>query len=106
MVTHAAYPLRPQLLSPFKGANLTLAEKNFNKSMSSVRECVEWGFGELIGQFRFLDYEKNLTLFLQPVGKYYKVATILANCRACLYGNQTSSFFQIQPPELEEYLGI
>ena len=32
-----AYPLRPQLLCPFKGAHLTEEQKIFNKRMSAVR---------------------------------------------------------------------
>ena len=100
----AGYPLRPQILSPFRGSNITDQEKNFNKEMSKVRECVEWGFGEIVTQFAFLDFKKNLKLYLQPVGKYYLVATILVNCRTCLYGNITSHFFGLEPPILETYL--
>ncbi len=99
-----AYPLRPQLISPFRGANLTDQEAEFNQNMSKVRQCVEWGFGDIIRQFAFLDFKKNLKLFLQPVGKYYLIATILTNCRACLYGNEVSQYFGIAPPVLEEYL--
>ena len=40
-----AYPLRPQLQAPFRGAVLTDEMKMFNKSMSSVRVSVEWLFG-------------------------------------------------------------
>ena len=42
----------------------------------------------------------------QPIGKYYLVAAVLAtcNCHTCLYGSQTSTFFGLDPPELEDYL--
>ena len=99
-----AYPLRPQLMGPFKGAHLTPQEEEFNKKMSKIRECVEWGFGDIVCQFAFVDFKKNLKLFLQPVAKYYLVATLLTNCRTCLYGNQTSQYFGVDPPELEAYL--
>ena len=36
-----AYPLRPYLLCPFRGAIITVEEEHFNSMMSSVRECVE-----------------------------------------------------------------
>ncbi|KAK6180681.1 hypothetical protein SNE40_008686 [Patella caerulea] len=100
-----AYPVRDNLLCPFKGANLTAAENNFNSQMSSVRECVEWEFGKIINLFAFLDFKKNLKVMLQPVAKYYLVGALISNRHTCLYGSQTSSFFQLQPPTIEEYLG-
>ena len=100
-----AYPLRSQLLCPFRGAVLTAEQEQFNKSMSSVRESVEWVFGKIITNFAFLDFKKNLKLLLQPVGKYYLVGTIFTNCHTCLYGSQTSDYFNVQPPQLEDYFG-
>jgi hypothetical protein len=41
-----AYPLRAHLLAPFRTGVLTEEEKLFNKKMSAVRVCVEWGFGK------------------------------------------------------------
>ena len=98
-----AYSLRRTLISPFRDAGLNPEQQQFNTAMGKVHFCVEWGFGEIIQQFAFLDFKKNQKVFLQPLGKYYLVATILSNCRACLYGN-TSSFFNLAPPTLEEYL--
>lgn len=98
-----AYPVRPQLLSPYKG-QLTAEQNEFNTIMSSVRETVEWGFQKILANFAFLDYKKNLKLLLQPVGKYYIVGTILTNCHTCLYGSQTGLYFQLDPPTLQDYL--
>jgi hypothetical protein len=42
-----AYPLRPQLQAPFRGAVLTDDMKRFNTAMSSVRVSVEWLFGDI-----------------------------------------------------------
>lgn len=100
-----AYPLSPELLSPFRGAQITAAEKTFNKEMSKVRESVEWGFGNIISLFAFLDYKKNQKLFWQPVAKHYLVGTLLTNCHTCVYRNETSTYFDVDPPALEEYLG-
>ena len=85
-----AYPIRDYPLSPFKGAHLTEEESAFNQAMSSVRECVEWEFGKILNIFAFLDYKKNLKIYLQPVAKYYLIGALLANCHTCIYGNQTS----------------
>ena len=46
-----AYPLRPQLLAPFKGANFTEEQQEFNKQMSAVRVSVEWAYAK---SFSFL----------------------------------------------------
>lgn len=98
-----AYPIRPQLLGPFKGANVTNDQKEFNKSMSKVRISVEWIFGDIINYFAFVNFKNNLKLGLSAVGKMYVVCGLLHNARACLYKNNTSLFFNVDPPSLEEY---
>lgn len=72
--------------------------------MSSVRESVEWGFKLITTKWAFLNYKHNMKIFVQPVGKYYKVAAFLTNLHTCLEGNQISTFFDIKPPSLDEYL--
>ena len=92
------------IISLFHGSNLTAAERDFNKAMSSVRVSMEWTFGKITQLFTFLDFKKNLKLLLQPVGKYYLVGALLTNCHTCLYGSQTSQFFNVAPPNLDVYL--
>lgn len=99
-----AYGVSLNIISPFRGSNLTAAERDFNKAMSSVRVSVEWTFGKIAQLFAFLDFKKNLKLLLQPVGKYYLVGALLTNCHTCLYGSQTSQFFNVAPPNLDVYL--
>ncbi|GAU99370.1 hypothetical protein RvY_10386, partial [Ramazzottius varieornatus] len=86
-------------------AELSQEEKDFNEAMPGVRIAVEWGFGEAVQQFAFLDYSKNLKVLWQPVGILYTVGTLLTNCRVCLgYAGKVSDFFGIAPPSLEHYL--
>lgn len=99
-----AYGLSQNILAPFRGANLSAQQKQFNTRMSKVRTSVEWVFGKICQYFAFLDFKKNLKVLLQPVGKYYVVASILVNCHTCLYGSVTSSYFNVDPPSLENYL--
>ncbi|XP_065292311.1 uncharacterized protein [Dermacentor albipictus] len=99
-----AYPLRPLLLKPFGGASLQPYEAHFNKRMSTVRQAVEWGFGKVAADFAFVDFHKNQKMTLQRVGRMYKVATLLSNCRTCMYGSQVSRYFGIAPPSFREYL--
>lgn len=99
-----AYGTTQHIISPFRGQRLTQAEQAFNASMSAVRVSVEWTFGKIIQLFSYLDFKKNQKVLLQPVGKYYIVGALLTNCHTCLYGSQTTTFFNVAPPSVEVYL--
>ena len=75
----------------------------YNKSMSEVRVSVEWLFGDIANYFKFLDFKKNLKIELSSVGKLYMVSAILRNALTCLYGNQTSQVFGLDPPHIHDY---
>lgn len=53
-----AYPLLPLLQRPYVGASVTAQQHAFNTAMSTVRQCVEWGFGKIVAKFAFLDFKK------------------------------------------------
>jgi hypothetical protein len=99
-----AYPHRQQLQAPYKGSRLSAQQLEFNTRMSMNRVVVEWAFGKVISLFAFLDYKKNLKLYLQPVAKLYMVGVLLTNCHTCLNGSQTTSKFNVAPPTLDEYI--
>lgn len=98
-----AYPLRVHLQAPFRHGVLTAQMEAYNASMSAVRSSVEWLFGDIVNYFKSLDFKKNLKIGLSSVGKMYIVSALLQNAHTCLYGNQTSTFFDLDPPTLEEY---
>jgi hypothetical protein len=98
-----AYPLRVHLQAPYRIAQLTQQMRLFNTLMSSTRVSVEWLFGDIINYFKFVDFKKNLKIGLSCVGKMYLTCALLQNARTCLYGNQTSTFFQLEPPTLQQY---
>ena len=98
-----AYPHRPQLQRAFKGGNLTYGQEQWNQGMNAPRTSVEWVFGDVVNYFKFLDFKKNLKIGLSPVGKMYIFCALLHNARTCLYGNKTSRYFDIKPPELQNY---
>lgn len=75
----------------------------YNGEMSAVRTSVEWLFGDVVNSFKFNDLKKKLKLFLNSVGKMYVVSVILRNAMTCLYGNLTSTYFDLRPPTLEDY---
>ena len=98
-------PLSPFLQAPYKlrAAPLTQQQIDFNKSMSMNRVSVEWLFGDVVNTFKFIDFKKNLKTGLSPIAKMYKVSALLTNAHTCLYGNNTSSFFDMEPPNIDEY---
>ena len=98
-----AYPLRIHLQAPFRNQVLTPQMQAYNSAMSEVRSSVGWLFGNIIGYFKFLDFKKNLKIGQSSVGKMYVVCTLLRNALTCLYGNQTSEFFELDPPSLHDY---
>lgn len=98
-----AYPLRVHLQGPFKHGVLTPQMEEYNAAMSAVRSSVEWLFGDVVNSFKFNDFKKNLKLFLNCVGKMYVVSVILRNAVTCLYGNLTSTYFDLPPPRLDDY---
>lgn len=98
-----AYPLRLHLQAPFREAILTDQMRLFNASMSATRVSVEWLFGDIVNYFKFLDFKKNLKIGMSSVGKMYVVCALIRNALTCLYGNQTSKYFDLAPPTLQEY---
>ena len=98
-----AYPLRAHIQCPFRNAVLTPQMEEYNAAMSCVRTFVEWLFGDIISYFKFLDFKKNLKIGLSRIGKMYLVCSILRNGLPNFYGNQTSEFFQCDPPDLFTY---
>ena len=90
-------------MSPYRGPRDWL-QANFNASMARARVSVEWGFSKVQTLFAFTNYYANQKLFLNQLGPYFTVATLLTNCHTCLYGSEMSDLFQLDPPTLDDYL--
>ena len=98
-----AYPVSLHLQSPFRNANLSQAQQDFNKGMSESRISVEWLFGLVSNYFKFIDFIKMQKIGLSPIGKMYIVCALLQNAHTCLYGNMISDYFNMDPPAIQEY---
>ena len=99
-----AYPQRVHLQCPFaRRAVLLPEEQAFNQSMSQVRVSVEWVFGDIVNYFKFADFKKTVKIGLSAVGNLYVACALLRNAMTCLYGNSTSTYFGLQPPNLYHY---
>ncbi len=98
-----AYAMDDLLITPYRNAQ-DPDQIAFNEAMSSARVSVEHFFGLVTQQFAFTSMKKQMKIGLQPVGLYYIVSTILTNFRTCLYRNQISEAFGVDPPSIEDYL--
>lgn len=86
-------------------AILSQAQKSFNAEMSALRVSVEYGFGKILQQFAFLDFQKSQKYYHVQLKEMYYVAAFLINCQSCIRGtNQVSDIFGSQIPSLSEYL--
>ena len=65
---------------------------------------VEHGFGIVQKLWPFLNAGWKMQLYSSPVGRYYRVGVLLANCMNCIRPNQVSQYFNCRPPFLEDYL--
>ena len=50
--------------------------EQYNFDMISFRVTVEWLFGDIINDFKFLDFKKNLKIGMSGVGKMYLVCAL------------------------------
>lgn len=75
----------------------------YNRAMSEVRIAVEMLFGNILNYFKFIDFKRQMKVNLSPVRKMYVVCALLENAQTCLYGNQVSQMFGIDPPLLNDY---
>jgi hypothetical protein len=99
-----AYGVSCQMMSPFAGAGQrTQKEQEWNNAMAAIRIEVEHGFGNVLRLWPLMSGWWKLKVFRSPIGRYYRVAVLLTNAINCVRPNQTAQYFDIAPPELQEY---
>ena len=101
-----AYPQSSYLLGGFRNVINGMDEANFNRLTSSIRITVEWGYFEIIEQWKFLDFCQAMRIFLSPVVQYYINAAFFCNLRICMIGNKTRNYFDAHQMTIEEYLAL
>lgn len=72
-----AYVCTPCVQRAHSGLNLTPAQRRMNSTMKSKRIAVEWGFGAVLNQWRYIDYPHGLKEGSMPVGQLYMAAVLL-----------------------------
>ena len=81
-------------------------EAEVNKSMSSVRECVEWGFNCIVQQYSYFDFKRDMKMFKSPIAAYYIVATFIINLQTTYYGNITTNYFGASKLSTADYISM
>ena len=102
----AAFPHSVHLQVGYRGAALNALMQLFNQWMSGSRIAVEWDFGQVGRLFPYALHKQAMLVGSMPVGKIFFAAFLLKNCHACIYGNIISSYFEMTPPTVEDYLNI
>ena len=67
-----AYPVRPWLLSPYRGANKSIHMRAWNRKMRTVRISVEHGYKIITSLWSHLKYVPAQKVFRTPVAKQFK----------------------------------
>lgn len=100
----SGYNWREFMEVPFTGAALNDNQAAFNKAMALARVTVEWMFKEIKQYWTTVDFKRKMKVGEAPVGKMYLCAILLTNFRNCFYPNETSQYFNCEPPTFEDYL--
>ncbi|ETV81766.1 hypothetical protein H257_05355 [Aphanomyces astaci] len=102
-----AYGIVEYLLSGYKGNDVGVLKRDFNKWMSRVRQSVEWNFKIFKTLWSFITFKILSKIRLSPVAKIVCIAMLLTNCHCCHFrGNQISQYFDLEPPTLKDYLNM
>jgi len=97
-----AFSLSARVLPAYKIAD-TRDKEAFNRIHKAVRVAAEWGINKPKTLFPIFDRKRLQRVLLSPLGIWHRVGYLLSNAHSCLYGNQTSTYFNITPLSVDEY---
>ena len=103
---YLAYPQSIWLFGGFVNPAQDSPEAQFNKQMSQARIAVEWGFNDIVTQFRHLDLTSNMKWLKEPIAVHYMNCAFLCNIRNCFYGNEGLAYFGAEKMNLHNYLEL
>lgn len=89
-----AYCIRPFIIIPFIGVQLTFQQQQSNGFMSNVCTAVEYELNDVRKYFAPVAIPCKVIIALFPVAKLFAVLVILWNFRGCLYFSQSAFFFE------------
>ena len=88
--------------------NSTQEQTIIDRRMNSIRQSVELTYGLFFGLFHYFREPRRLQM-LNKAELHYRTGMVgffLLNCYTCIRGNVVTSFFNVQPPSIEEYLPL
>lgn len=77
LVADNAFPLKPYMMKPYGGNQLTFEQKIFNYRLSRARRIIENAFGILVSRYRI--FERPLPFFPKKVVKIVKACCAMHN---------------------------
>lgn len=72
--------------------------------MSPLKNFVKWEFGKVVELFEYLKYEPYGNMLVSRQALFYTVATLMKNIHICVNAGQSSNYFDVGPPTLDEYM--
>ena len=101
-----AYSQSIYLIGEFQKPPTGSDEALFNRQMSSVQITVEWGFGDVVEKWKYLDFRSRMKIFEMPIAEFYTNGAFLRSICNCLYGNKTQQYFGAVLLMIDEYLDL
>ena len=101
-----AYPLRVDLQAPYRNSILTPMMEAYKAEMSFVRVTVEWLFGNIINDFKFLDFKKNLKIGMRHCWENVTSLRTPSQCNNVFIWKQHHRIFWAEPSFLGRLLQI
>ncbi|KAI5851987.1 hypothetical protein BZA05DRAFT_353634 [Tricharina praecox] len=81
-------------------ASMASIDSMASTSESARKQRVQWGYEDVVDLWEYVDDIGSQ----QPLGPIYRVAIIMTNIHVCIYGCDTTLYFNCTPPEVKDYL--
>lgn len=92
-------------MSYFPIARYPLSARLLNVALKVCRQSIEWNYGVTANLFKyFLKFDKLRLMESSTLTAVYTVATLFRNFSICLYGGQTSNYFNLFVREPQSFL--
>ena len=104
----SAYAQGPNIMRGLKRNMIhTALMRELQTVMNRPRTSVEWGFGIVKEENKYITVRRVHKVYLSRVGRVFPLAALLSNCKACCKGgNVISDYFNTTMPSLEWYLDL
>ena len=103
MYSDLAYVQSTYLLGGFRKPPTGSNEALFNRAMSSIQITVEWGIGDVVEKWKFLDFHSAMKIFEMSIAEFYMNGALLSDICNCLDRNKTQQYLGAVQLMLDEY---